>query len=622
MRSHLLIAFMGAAAIAAVLFNLVSLGESASRSAELRGPTLMAISKIRQGIDRSDAAIRAQVVSNSQEMIDRRAKSWSMNILPALHDLKEIGALELRDLIIEKTDALSVAQWWAEDVAGTPGNQPAKAMRLLQISHVEKAASRASQAIVDFLVKDPNSVSKGVIVSLGKIIESFNLARADLSVCLDTGTYADEEKFRLSCQQMTRAAAEVVAKASEQPEQLQKLVARLGRETESFETLANEAIMIRSGDNWNLARSVLNEEIEPLTKDLRRLLDERTANQTQLWKEDVFLVSKYSEQAMYVGIVAFFAMLIVGAIFAMAQARKISQPVVELARSAEVFSQDTRVLIPISSTGIHEIDLLAGRLQAMQKQIRRNQEKELASQSRESQSVSRKLEEKCRETELFVEFLQSKIAVPVQNLILISDRLRNNPAINLSSLTTDELSRLGDDARQMQSQIKDILDLHCVESRDLDFDKVPLDRCVDRALSELSAEMGARGVSFQRCNLPVIKGDRDIWNRVLEDLIRDALNRASAKGVVQMGSRSDGDVVTVSIQDDGVNMDAGVDLRMAVASKGVERHGGKILMESIPGGGTQVTFTIPMTRVVFEDVSAIPVSRIPKRLGSSRPIPT
>ncbi len=116
-------------------------------------------------------------------------------------------------------------------------------------------------------------------------------------------------------------------------------------------------------------------------------------------------------------------------------------------------------------------------------------------------------------------------------------------------------------------------------------------------------------------SFPVIFGEREKIVQVFLNLISNAI-RFSSKGKIKIGGYADMDSVKVTISDEGIGIPeeemplvftpfyrpldetrrvyAGLGLGLYVAKKIVEKHRGKIDLQSDPGVGTTVTVTLPL----------------------------
>jgi signal transduction histidine kinase len=116
--------------------------------------------------------------------------------------------------------------------------------------------------------------------------------------------------------------------------------------------------------------------------------------------------------------------------------------------------------------------------------------------------------------------------------------------------------------------------------------------------------------------LPFVRGNIALIERVLENLIRNALRHTPAGGAVQLSMSPRADAVSVELSDTGCGIapedmphiferfyqphrnrrssaDDGVGLGLAIAQRIVELHGGRIDARSVPGHGATFTFDLP-----------------------------
>jgi signal transduction histidine kinase len=103
--------------------------------------------------------------------------------------------------------------------------------------------------------------------------------------------------------------------------------------------------------------------------------------------------------------------------------------------------------------------------------------------------------------------------------------------------------------------------------------------------------------------------------RVLDNLLDNAVKYSESPATVEVVARQHGAAFQVSVRDQGIGVDAhdlprlftpffrtdrsrargtgGVGLGLALAKRIVEAHGGTITVESRPGIGTTVSFSVP-----------------------------
>lgn len=175
----------------------------------------------------------------------------------------------------------------------------------------------------------------------------------------------------------------------------------------------------------------------------------------------------------------------------------------------------------------------------------------------------------------------------------------------LSHLIVDEADRMANMARE-------ILEF-CRGRITLDLSTVRLEELLTGAVESLRSELAASGVSLDLDLQAGAKArlDRDRMERVIRNLVFNAMEAMPDGGALTIRARTAGGDVELSVEDTGGGMspavlkralepfftsgkDSGTGLGMAIAQQVIEAHGGKIEIASEPGGGTAVRLRIPV----------------------------
>jgi signal transduction histidine kinase len=145
--------------------------------------------------------------------------------------------------------------------------------------------------------------------------------------------------------------------------------------------------------------------------------------------------------------------------------------------------------------------------------------------------------------------------------------------------------------------------------------EVPAGDLVDGVVQALAGAAGRRGVALRgavAAGLPPVAVDRSQLDRVLTNLVDNALRATAAGGTVTVAARADGDRVVFSVEDTGSGIRPevlprlfekfsrapgapgdGAGLGLYIARRIVEAHGGRIWARSEPGRGTVFSFSLP-----------------------------
>jgi PAS domain S-box-containing protein len=167
-------------------------------------------------------------------------------------------------------------------------------------------------------------------------------------------------------------------------------------------------------------------------------------------------------------------------------------------------------------------------------------------------------------------------------------------------------------AGRLRRLIEDLLAISRVESRERRPEAASVDDLLEEALGNLRDTIEEAGAAVTRSPLPKIDVEPSQIVQVLQNLIGNALKfRGPAPPKVHVAARREGSEWVFSVRDNGIGIDPaeaeavfaifkrlqtevpGTGVGLAICRKIVERHGGRIWVESEPGRGSTFFFTIP-----------------------------
>jgi signal transduction histidine kinase/HAMP domain-containing protein len=200
----------------------------------------------------------------------------------------------------------------------------------------------------------------------------------------------------------------------------------------------------------------------------------------------------------------------------------------------------------------------------------------------------------------------------------------------LTAKQADLLQAAREDCERMQAMVDDLLDLSRIEGGVLEVrpHATEVERIVEDAIE---AERGAAqegGVDLGRelpPGLPEVTADRDRILLVLRNLISNAIRHTPRGGRVRVAAREGPDGhVTVRVSDSGTGIprehqarifekffrlpggDSGAaGLGLFIARETVRAHKGEIGVESAPGQGTTIWFTLPVADAAEHHLSGL-----------------
>ncbi len=171
-----------------------------------------------------------------------------------------------------------------------------------------------------------------------------------------------------------------------------------------------------------------------------------------------------------------------------------------------------------------------------------------------------------------------------------------------------------DGANRMHRLINDLLEYSRVGTRGRELEPTNAEEVLRTVLADLQVAIEESGARVTHDPLPTVMADPTQLRQLLQNLIGNALKyRGERPPQVHVGCRSNGgNEWTISVRDNGIGIDpehferifqifqrlhgrneySGTGIGLAVCKKIVERHGGRIWVESEPGRGSTFLFTI------------------------------
>jgi len=171
-----------------------------------------------------------------------------------------------------------------------------------------------------------------------------------------------------------------------------------------------------------------------------------------------------------------------------------------------------------------------------------------------------------------------------------------------------------DGVSRMETLIKELLAYSRVGTRAEAFEPCDSGVALDRALSNLKVAIAEAGAFVTHDQLPVVKADAAQLTQLFQNLIGNAIKfRSQQPPKIHVAVRREKAHWVFSVKDNGIGMQPeyferifvifqrlhtrneypGTGIGLAICKKIVERHGGRIFVESAPGQGSTFSFTLP-----------------------------
>ena len=328
-------------------------------------------------------------------------------------------------------------------------------------------------------------------------------------------------------------------------------------------------------------------------------------------------------------------MISVGSLCAIILVRKVVRPVQNIADATTKVAQGDFGQT-VSVTRNDEIGVLAESFNTMTGQLQNYREEietwnleletkvtertaELAEKHEELEKAYKELETLDKAKDDFLSLVSHELRTPMSSILVFSEMLLNG-VINSKEKVDHIHATIIKNCNRLSRLINDVLDLSKIEAGRMVFKREVLNiqDMIEETVGGFQSLIENRSITVDYRNVPddiYFLGDRDRVTQVLANILSNAIKFNSDNGTITIDLSSNSTVGTISIQDTGKGIPKddipkvfdrfhqldtidhhinGTGLGMSISKSIIERQGGRIWIESEPGKGTTVFFTLPL----------------------------
>lgn len=321
----------------------------------------------------------------------------------------------------------------------------------------------------------------------------------------------------------------------------------------------------------------------------------------------------YSRLKQYasVGAIVMLAVSLVAFLLSAKLQRVISEPILQLARTARVVSVEKDYSVRAVKQSEDELGILIDGFNDMLTQIQNRDAEFMASKERTEAATRAKSE--------FLANMSHELRTPMNAVLGYTRMLLTNVYGEVPEKVRDVLQRVELSGRHLLGLINDVLDFSKIEAGQfiLSINTYSFEEVVHNvrtAMEPLATEKKLALKVTLPPDLPAAFGDERRINQVLLNLVGNAIKFTEAGEVKVQIAASDGALV-ISVSDtgpgipeadqqkifeefqqagSGMRTKGGTGLGLAIAKRIVELHGGRIWVESSMGKGSTFWFTLPV----------------------------
>ncbi len=178
----------------------------------------------------------------------------------------------------------------------------------------------------------------------------------------------------------------------------------------------------------------------------------------------------------------------------------------------------------------------------------------------------------------------------------------------------DFMNYVVDGAARMKQLIEDLLAYSRVGTKGKEFRPTPVENALRRAVTNLRAAIEESGAEVTHDPLPTVDADEVQLGQLFQNLMGNGLKfRGTERPHIHVSCAEKDGAFEFRVRDNGIGIEPqyferifmlfqrlhtkgdypGTGIGLAICKKVVERHGGRIWVESEPGKGSSFIFTLP-----------------------------
>lgn len=248
-------------------------------------------------------------------------------------------------------------------------------------------------------------------------------------------------------------------------------------------------------------------------------------------------------------------------------------------------------------------------------------ERDITARKRADQALAGKTEELARsnaELEQFAYVASHDLQEPLRKLVSYTNLLAQRYQGKLDSNADKFIGYIVDAATRMQGLIDGLLTLSRIGGAETSLEPTHLEAVLHQVLADIDTALEDSGAVVTFDPLPTVKADASQMKQLLQNLIGNAIKfHGTDPPRIHVSAQQKHHQWVFSIRDNGIGIDPqyaeriflvfqrlhtraeypGTGIGLAICKKIVERHGGRIWVESCTGKGATFYFTLPARQI-------------------------
>ena len=348
LRSHALVAMCGIGALGFMLIMALFLQHYTERLTHVQNPSFHAAAEVSTGVQESLAALKGYVAIGGNAFRDARSMIWSERIAPSISELallsEQWDSQNDRELLKQLEGVLKKlqnSQWWTEDIAQSPGNEPGRAIYAYELVPIADQIFESITAVIEMEASRSVASDSEWLSVMADVRGFFSLSRTLLVAEVDRIEEVDNFQLEVCLNKTSLQLDYLESHKSEFTDQQQQLISMISDEFSNYRQLVAEVLNAVRSDKWNLARHRLTVETAPLAEEATALLNEITKSRTHCIEADTSTAAWLTNLSIAAAVTLLFTMAVAAVTTSVQQANQLAAPICRLSDATRALALGT-----------------------------------------------------------------------------------------------------------------------------------------------------------------------------------------------------------------------------------------------------------------------------------------
>lgn len=222
-----------------------------------------------------------------------------------------------------------------------------------------------------------------------------------------------------------------------------------------------------------------------------------------------------------------------------------------------------------------------------------------------------------KEMEDFTYSIAHDLRAPFRQIHGFTEILKEDFSGEMTPQARSYLDRIGNKSRDMGKMVEELLNLFGLAKQTVEFQNVDLNQVVEEVVAGMTAETANRVIDWRIGKLPTARCNRGLIKQVFQNLLSNAVKYTRPKNptIIEVGMERHKGEQIIYVRDNGVGFDMtyvdrlfgvfqrlhrmeefeGTGIGLALVSRIIRKHGGRVWAESELGQGATFRLTLGET---------------------------